>query len=135
MKADDDFGVKQLQMFYSVNGGAEKTVNLFGGAKALPEVTASHTIYLEELGLKPGDFVSYYAKAAGQRRRRTARKTTTSDIYFVQIRPFKKDYKPAQSMAGRAAAAAAAAIRSASCRSSSARSSRRRSTSCATRRR
>ena len=25
VRADDDFGVKQLQMFYSVNGGAEKT--------------------------------------------------------------------------------------------------------------
>ena len=33
VRADDDFGVKQLQMFYSVNGGAEKTVNLFGGAQ------------------------------------------------------------------------------------------------------
>ncbi len=81
VKADDDFGVKQLQMFYSVNGGAEKTITLFGGPKTLPEVTASHTIYLEELGLKPGDFVSYYAKAtdndgvAGRRRRRA---TSTS---------------------------------------------------------
>ena len=33
-RADDDFGVKQLQLLYSVNGGAEKTVSLFGGAKA-----------------------------------------------------------------------------------------------------
>jgi hypothetical protein len=99
IRADDDFGVKQLQMFYSVNGGEEKTINLFGGAKSLPEVSASHTLYLEEMGLKPGDFVSYYAKAldndavAGS-------KTTTSDIYFVQIKPFRKDYKPSQSMAG-----------------------------------
>lgn len=97
-RAEDDYGVKQLQLFYSANGGAPKTVNLFGGPKALQEVTASHTIYLEELGLKPGDFVSYYAKAtdtdavAGP-------KTATSDIYFVQIRPFKKDYKAAQSQA------------------------------------
>src|SRR5262249_528547 len=64
VRADDDFGVKQVQMFYSVNGGPEKTINLFGGgAKTLQEVTATHTIYLEELGLQPGDFVSYYAKA------------------------------------------------------------------------
>ena len=62
-------------------------------------MTASHTIYLEELGLKPGDFVSYYAKAADNDGVEGA-KTTTSDIYFVQIRPFRKDYKPAQSMAG-----------------------------------
>src|SRR5207245_6631493 len=28
-KADDDFGVKQLRLVYSLNGGAEKTVKLF----------------------------------------------------------------------------------------------------------
>src|SRR5207249_3901083 len=28
-RADDDFGVKQLQLHYSVNGGTEKTVSLF----------------------------------------------------------------------------------------------------------
>ncbi|MDR1989455.1 MAG: hypothetical protein LBQ09_04405, partial [Acidobacteriaceae bacterium] len=98
VKAADDFGVKSMQMFYSVNGGPEKTINLFGGSKTLPEVTASHTIYLEELGLKPGDFVSYYAKASDNDTV-AGSKTTTSDIYFVQIRPFKKDYKAAQSMA------------------------------------
>jgi hypothetical protein len=99
VRADDDFGVKQVQLFYSVNGGAEKTVSLFGGAKALPEVTASHTIYLEELGLKAGDFVSYYAKATDNDGVQGT-KTATSDIYYVEIRPFRKDYKPSQSMAG-----------------------------------
>ncbi|HXI31610.1 MAG TPA: DUF4175 family protein, partial [Vicinamibacterales bacterium] len=97
-RADDDYGVKSLQLFYSVNGSAPKTVNLFGGSKPLQEVSAGHTIYLEELGLKPGDFVSYYAKASDTDTVQGS-KTTTSDIYFVQIRPFKKDYKPAQSQA------------------------------------
>src|SRR5438552_17166961 len=72
---------------------------LFSGSKPLTEVTAGHTIYLEELGLKAGDFVSYYAKASDTDAVQGS-KTTTSDIYFVQIRPFKKDYKPAQSQAG-----------------------------------
>ena len=99
VRADDDYGVKSLQLFYSINGGAPKTVNLFGGAKPLTEVSAGHTIYLEELGLKPGDFVSYYAKASDTDAVQGS-KTTTSDIYFVQIRPFKKDYKPSQSQAG-----------------------------------
>jgi hypothetical protein len=99
VRADDDFGVKQVQLFYSVNGGAEKTISLFGGSKTLQEVTASHTIYLEELGLKAGDFVSYYAKATDNNAVQGAQ-TATSDIYFVEIRPFRRDYKPAQSMAG-----------------------------------
>jgi len=96
-RADDDYGVKSLQLFYSVNGSPAKTISLFSG-KPLTEVSAGHTIYLEELGLKPGDFVSYYAKASDTDAVQGA-KTTTSDIYFVQIRPFKKDYKPAQSQA------------------------------------
>ena len=28
IRADDDFGVKQLELFYSVNGGTEKTIHL-----------------------------------------------------------------------------------------------------------
>src|SRR5262245_6597971 len=97
-RADDDFGVKNLQLFYSANGAPPKMVPLFSGPKPLTEVSAGHTVYLEELGLRPGDFVSYYAKATDTDGVQGA-KTATSDIYFVQIRPFKKDYKPAQSQA------------------------------------
>jgi hypothetical protein len=97
-RADDDYGVKQLQLFYSANGAPPKSVTLFGGSKPLQEVSAGHTIYLEELGLKPGDFVSYYAKASDTDSV-AGPKIATSDIYFVQIRPFKKDYKQAQSQA------------------------------------
>ena len=59
-------GIRELVLDFAdcpfVSSCGIRTV--LGGAKALPEVTASHTLYLEELGLKPGDFVSYYAKAA-----------------------------------------------------------------------
>ena len=96
-KASDDFGVKQLELVYAVNGGKEKTVKLFGGAKPLTEVSAGHTIYLEELGLTPGDSVSYYARATDSDVQ--AGRTVSSDIYFVQIRPYRKDFKPAQSQA------------------------------------
>ena len=63
-RAEDDYGVKDLELVYSVNGSAEKTVRLFDGSKRLPEVSAGHTFYLEELNVSPGDFVSYYARAA-----------------------------------------------------------------------
>ena len=85
MKADDDFGIKRLQMIYSVNGGPQKTIQLFGRGRPLREVRAGHTIYLEELGLQPGDFVSYYAKATDNAQ------TASSDIYFVQVRPVQKE--------------------------------------------
>ena len=82
----------------SVNGGAQKTINLFGGGKTLTEVSAGHTIYLEELDVKPGDFVSYFAKATDNDAV-PGPQTSSSDIYFVQVRPFQKDYKQAQSQA------------------------------------
>jgi hypothetical protein len=99
-RAEDDFGVRQLDLVYSVNGGPEKTVPLYGrGAKPLEQVSAGHTIYLEELEVKPGDFVSYYAKAQDTDTV-NGPKVTASDIYFVQIRPFSQNFREAQSQAG-----------------------------------
>ncbi len=97
--ADDDFGVGQLGLLYSVNGGPEKHVPLARGGRPLREVTAGHTFFLEELGLKPGDVVSYFARATDNDAVQGA-KSVTSDIYFIQIQPFRKDYRAAESQAG-----------------------------------
>jgi hypothetical protein len=97
--ADDDFGIGKLGLVYSINGGPEKTVSLAGGGRTLKEVTAGYTFFLEELGLKPGDVVSYYARATDNDMVQGA-KSVTSDIYFVQIQPFRKDYRAAESQAG-----------------------------------
>ena len=98
-RADDDFAVRNLQLVYSINGGEEKTVGLFSGSKPAPEVTAGHTFYLEELGVQPGDAVSYYARATDNDAS-AGPKRATSDIYFLRIRPFGKDFKPATSQGG-----------------------------------
>jgi hypothetical protein len=98
-RADDDYAVKNLQLVYSVNGGAEKTIRLFDGAKPVSEVTAGHTFYMEELGVKAGDSLSYYARATDNDSVAGA-KQATSDIYFLRIRPFDKNFKPATSMGG-----------------------------------
>ena len=95
-RADDDFGVKDLDLVYSVNGAAEKTIRLFDGKKRMPEVTAGHTFYLEELDVKPGDFVSYYAKAIDNDAV-DGPKPAMSDMYFVRVRPLSKDFKRAAS--------------------------------------
>jgi hypothetical protein len=97
-RADDDFGVKNLELVYSVNGGESKTLRLFSGQKRMPEVSAGHTFYLEELALKPGDFVSYFARATDNDAVQGA-KAATSDIYFMRIRPLSKDFRQAQSQA------------------------------------
>ena len=97
-KADDDFGISELALIYSVNGEPEDTISLYD-SQPMPEVTAGHTLYLEELELEPGDLVSYYAQAKDNNRSSGVR-TVTSDIYFVQIRPFRIDYRQGQQAGG-----------------------------------
>lgn len=93
VEARDDFGLAGLQLHYAVNGGPERQVNLLerGGAK---ELEARSTLYLEEFKLAPGDVVAYYAVA------RDARQTAQTDIFFMEVRPFEREYRQAQSAGG-----------------------------------
>jgi hypothetical protein len=97
--AEDDFGVRDLELVYSVNGGPEKSLRLFDGKSRLAEVTAGHTFYLEELDVQPGDFVSYFARAADNDAV-AGQKKASSDLYFVQVRPLRKEFRRAESQAG-----------------------------------
>ena len=97
-KADDDFGISELLLIYSTNGEAEDTIVLYDSRPA-PEVTAGHTLYLEEFELEPGDLVSYYAQAQDNNRSTGAR-TVTSAMYFVQIRPFRIDFRQGEQAGG-----------------------------------
>ena len=98
-RADDDFGISRLDLVYSVNGQPEQTLDLYRGTKPLREVSAGHTFYLEELELQPGDFISYYARAADNDAI-GGRKSATSDIYFLQITPFSRDFRQAEERGG-----------------------------------
>ena len=94
VQADDDFGVRSLDLIYSVNGAPEDTVSLFrGSGSPLPEVTAGHTLFLEEWDLEAGDVISYYASVRDNRSGSGA--LERSDIYFINVRPFRRDYRQA----------------------------------------
>ncbi|HEX9368624.1 MAG TPA: DUF4175 family protein [Vicinamibacterales bacterium] len=95
-KADDDYGVKTLDLQYSINGGPEKTVKLFDGTSRMTTVSAGHTLYLEEMGVKPGDSVSYYARV-GDNDTVAGSQKALSDLYFIRVRPLTKDFKKAES--------------------------------------
>ncbi len=99
-RADDDFGIDRLDLVYSLNGSDEKTIILYrAGEEGRKNVSAGHTLFLEEMELEPGDFVSYYARATDNSDVGAA-KSVTSDLYFVEIRPFRKDFRAAQSQGG-----------------------------------
>lgn len=94
-RGEDDFGVQRLDLVYSVNGGAEQTVQLHGqSARRSKEVQAGHTLFLEEFSLEPGDVVSYYARASDANPY-GGPGTAASDIYFLQVRPFDREYRQA----------------------------------------
>ena len=87
-RADDDFGLRSLDLVYSINGGAEdeQVIRLYNGAgrTTLQEVSAGHTFFLEELDLEPGDFLAYYARAVDRNLAQLNNRDVKSDLYFIQ---------------------------------------------------
>ena len=94
-RADDDFGLERFELVYAVIGQAERAIDLRGGRRTT-NVRGSHTVYGEDLELKPGDFISYYARARDTNTSRQA-SLTRSDIYFLQVRPFGREFEEVQS--------------------------------------
>ena len=94
-RADDDFGVERFELVYTVAGRDEQAVDLLG-ARRSRDVTAAHTLYAESLGVRPGDVISYYVRARDSNGARPARETR-SDIYFLEVRPFGREFSEAGS--------------------------------------
>ena len=99
-EALDDYGVAQLSLVYSVNGGDNTTVQIFDGSgPPLTEAAAGQTVYLEELELESGDLVTYWATARDRGRSGGGREIT-SDIYFMTIRQLGNEYRQADAPPG-----------------------------------
>ncbi len=93
VEGQDDFGLEELSLHYSVNGDAEKTVPLLKG-KGAKSATGAATIALEDFKLSPGDLVSLYATS------RDAHSTARTAMLFVQAEPFERRYSQAQDSGG-----------------------------------
>ncbi len=99
VRAEDDYGIGKLELVYSVSGGPEQSQVLYAGGAARQQVTAGHTFFLEELDLEPGDFISYYAQATESEQKRDGQVAAT-DIYFMEVRPFGREYRQAEQQGG-----------------------------------
>jgi hypothetical protein len=91
--ANDPFGVDAMTLHYSVNGGAEQSVNLLK-QKGAKDVDGSTVLSLEDFKLVPGDLVSFYVTA------KDARAEAHTDIFFIQTDPFERDFSQSQSAGG-----------------------------------
>lgn len=98
-EAVDDFGLSTFSLNYAVNGGEEREVDLgarqHGAGATVWE--GEHVVYLENLSVRPGDFVAYYAAAAD---RRGEAGSTATDIYFIEVKPFDETYRQGEGGSG-----------------------------------
>jgi hypothetical protein len=94
-RAEDDYGVVSMDLHFSRQRRRRKEGQSSAtDARLVAFLSRRLHVLLEEYGLKPGDFISYYAKA------RDASNESTSDIYFIEVKPFEMEYKQAQQQGG-----------------------------------
>jgi hypothetical protein len=102
-RAEDDYGVASLDLVYSVAGGPERRVPFGRVSATATDRTGSHLLAAEELGVRPGDVIAYYAAARDVGRGRPSTEVT-SDLFFLEVKPFNEEFVAAQSQAGGGAA-------------------------------
>jgi hypothetical protein len=92
-KATDDYGLRDLTLHYSINGGAETVVNVLP-KKGEKQAEGSATLSLEDFHLVPGDLVSVYAIA------KDANAEAHTDMIFIQADPFLREFSQSQVSGG-----------------------------------
>ena len=100
-RVEDDFGIERFDLVYTVVGRRMRSIDLRSGPRARRAV-GTHTIYAEDLDVVPGDFISYYVRARDTNTSRDARESR-SDIFFLEVRPFDREFEDAPSQSGSAA--------------------------------
>jgi hypothetical protein len=94
-EAEDDHGVDRLELVMTVRGGPERVVPL-QIAQGETAVSGRHTLYLEDLDLSAGDFISYYVRARDVARGKRP-SIAKSDIFFLEVKPFEQEFTLARS--------------------------------------
>jgi hypothetical protein len=92
-KATDEYGLKGVELHYSVNGAPEVTVDLLR-QKGLKQADGSTTLSLEDFKLVPGDVVSLYATA------KDANADAHTDMMFIEADPFEREFSQSQVSGG-----------------------------------
>jgi hypothetical protein len=94
-RADDDFGIAAFDLVFAVRGRSEQVVP-FRRSGDPTSLDGAATLYLEDLRVHPGDFVSYYARARDVSRGKRSSEAR-SDIFFLEVKPFEEEFVAAQS--------------------------------------
>ena len=98
VRGADQFGLRDLHLHYSVNGGADHDVNMLK-AQGAKDADGSYTLRLEDYKVVPGDLVSLYATA------KDGHDETRTNISFLQVDPFEREFSQSQQSGGGGGAA------------------------------
>jgi hypothetical protein len=92
IEARDDYGTAKVGIVCQVGDGPKETILLREEEADQPiSLTAPATLFLENRDLDVQDGVTYYAFAEDNRPVKPQRAVT--DLQFIDIRPFKRDYQ------------------------------------------
>ena len=91
--ATDDYGLSEFMLHYSVVGMDEQAID-FLPQQQTREITGNQMIYMEDLIVQPGDFVSYYMTLADNNGL-SGPQQIVSDIYFLQVVPTDQEFRRA----------------------------------------
>ena len=97
-RADDDYGIAQLELVYAVGGRPAKTVPFTRISGTDVARLGTHVLAAEELNVQPGDVITYYARARDVARGKRSTEAR-SDMFFLEIKPFTEEFVAAQSQA------------------------------------
>lgn len=89
--ASDDYGLSQFQLHYNVVGADEVAVD-FLPPEQTRSIDGNELLYLEDMNVAPGDFVSYYLTLADNNGLRGPAQVV-SDIYFLQVIPTDQEFR------------------------------------------
>lgn len=93
IRGSAQFGLRDMHLHYSVNGGPDKDLSLLPHAGAR-DAEAAYTLHLEDFKLRPGDLVSLYATA------RDGHAEAKTEISFIQADPFEREFSQSQQGGG-----------------------------------
>ena len=93
VEASDDYGLSEFTLHYSVVGRDEVAVDFLPPAQTR-SIAGNQMIYMEDLTVQPGDFISYYMTLADNNGLDGAQ-SVVSDIYFLQVVPTDQEFRRA----------------------------------------
>ncbi len=96
--ASDDYGLSEFTLNYAVVG-AEDTAIDFLPAESVRSAQGETLLYLEDLQVEPGDFVSYYLTLADNNAL-DGPSQVVSDIYFLEVIPTEQEFRRANQQGG-----------------------------------